>query len=121
MEARALAKSEAARIRAAEMAAATTGATGGSASAGSGDGSGGGSAAAAEAPAPPAAAAVVAADGNSGNSGKSCVTCGGCFPTAGEHRAHFKSDWHRYNLKLKLANQPTVTEAEFAIDADGFF
>jgi hypothetical protein len=64
---------------------------------------------------------VVAADGNSGNSCKSCVTCGGCFPTAGEHRAHFKSDWHRYNLKLKLANQPTVTEAEFAIDADGFF
>ena len=113
-----MAKSEAARIRAAEMAAATTGATGGSASAGGGDGSGGGSAAAAEAPAPPAAAAVVAADGNSG---KSCVTCGGCFPTAGEHRAHFKSDWHRYNLKLKLANQPTVTEAEFAIDADGFF
>jgi hypothetical protein len=32
-----------------------------------------------------------------------------------------QSDWHRHNLKLKLANQPAVTEAEFAIDATGFF
>lgn len=54
---------------------------------------------------------------------KSCTTCvGSCFKTAGEHRAHFKTNWHTFNLKLKMANQPVVSEAEFdAVDADDFF
>jgi hypothetical protein len=29
---------------------------------------------------------------------KSCHTCGGSF-TSAQYRAHFKSDWHRYNVK----------------------
>eukprot|EP00550_Attheya_septentrionalis_P005262 CAMPEP_0198290038 /NCGR_PEP_ID=MMETSP1449-20131203/8034_1 /TAXON_ID=420275 /ORGANISM="Attheya septentrionalis, Strain CCMP2084" /LENGTH=411 /DNA_ID=CAMNT_0043988465 /DNA_START=165 /DNA_END=1397 /DNA_ORIENTATION=+ len=32
---------------------------------------------------------------------KSCNTCGGSF-SATQYRAHFRSDWHRYNMKLKL-------------------
>ena len=45
--------------------------------------------------------------------GKACNTCGGCFdPIA--YRAHFRSEWHRFNLKLKLLNQPPLTnEAAF--------
>mmetsp|Transcript_10366 Transcript_10366/g.12576 ORF Transcript_10366/g.12576 Transcript_10366/m.12576 type:complete len:453 (+) Transcript_10366:41-1399(+) len=52
---------------------------------------------------------------------KSCTTCGGSFKTSVEYRAHFKSDWHRYNLKLKMAGQPVVSEEEFAVDAQDFF
>jgi len=29
------------------------------------------------------------------------------------HRNHFKGDWHRYNLKRKVANLPCVTADEF--------
>lgn len=46
-----------------------------------------------------------------------------CCPAAGinssgfadqsEQRQHFKSDWHRFNVKSKLAGRPTVAEAEF--------
>jgi ribosome maturation protein SDO1 len=53
---------------------------------------------------------------------KSCTTCGGNFKSAEDHRAHFKSNWHRFNLKLKMANQPVVSEEEFnAVDAEDFF
>ncbi|CAM9873058.1 unnamed protein product, partial [Heterosigma akashiwo] len=60
-------------------------------------------------PPPPAAGAAP----------KSCTTCGGSFATPAEHRAHFRSDWHRYNLKLKLKGGAPVPEAEFlAFDAE---
>ena len=42
-----------------------------------------------------------------------CNTCGGAFPDAAAHRAHFKSDWHRFNLARKLKQQPPVDEATF--------
>jgi hypothetical protein len=32
---------------------------------------------------------------------KPCNTCGGNF-AAGEYRAHFRSDWHKYYVKLKM-------------------
>lgn len=44
---------------------------------------------------------------------RSCNTCGGSFTNSITFRAHFKSEWHRYNLKLKLKKLPTVTEQEF--------
>ena len=51
-----------------------------------------------------------------------CNTCGGSWSSTGEHRAHYKSDWHRYNLKLKQAGGEPVTEAEFVeIDNDALF
>jgi ribosome maturation protein SDO1 len=53
---------------------------------------------------------------------KSCNTCGGSFANAAEYRAHFRSDWHLFNQKLKLKGIPPVSEREFLIcDAETFF
>lgn len=51
---------------------------------------------------------------------RQCSTCGGDFGTdMALYRAHFRSDWHRYNLKAKSLKRSVVTEAEFdALDAD---
>ena len=35
------------------------------------------------------------------------------FPDSDMHRVHFKSDWHRYNLKRKVADLSVVTLAVF--------
>lgn len=57
-----------------------------------------------------------------GGNAKPCNTCGGSFPNAAAYRAHFKSDWHRFNQKLKLQGMPTVSEAEFKLcDEEAFF
>ena len=53
---------------------------------------------------------------------KSCNTCGGGFFSAADYRAHFRSDWHRFNQKLKLQGRPPVSEEEFKLcDAETFF
>ncbi|KAG2440909.1 hypothetical protein HXX76_003762 [Chlamydomonas incerta] len=51
-------------------------------------------------------------------SGATCLTCGigvGCpgFSSPQEQRQHFKTDWHRYNVKRRLAKQPAVSEEQF--------
>lgn len=52
---------------------------------------------------------------------KRCNTCGGSF-TPAEYRSHFRSDWHRYNQKLKLKGVSPIDENEFLMfDADAFF
>ena len=52
---------------------------------------------------------------------KPCNTCGGAF-TPGEYRSHFRSDWHRYNVKLKMKSVAPVCEREFLLcDSDAFF
>ena len=52
---------------------------------------------------------------------KACNTCGGAF-TPGEYRSHFRSDWHRYNVKLKMKGVAPVSEKEFLLcDSDAFF
>ena len=64
-----------------------------------------------------------ATNNNLGNNGgtKPCNTCGGAF-TPGEYRSHFRSDWHRYNVKLKMKSVAPVSEREFQLcDADAFF
>ena len=48
---------------------------------------------------------------------KSCNTCGGSFTTT-EYRAHFRSDWHRHNLKLKMKGLRVLTVDEYK-DRDG--
>lgn len=54
--------------------------------------------------------------------GKSCNTCGGSFANGAAYRAHFRSDWHRFNQKLKIKGVPPVSEEEFLLcDADTFF
>ena len=56
------------------------------------------------------------------SSRKSCNTCGGFFDSPAEFRAHFKSDWHRFNQKLKLKGCTPVSEKEFLMcDSDTFF
>ena len=43
----------------------------------------------------------------------SCLLCAITFPSVAEQRYHVRSDWHGYNLKLKLRGLPTVNEAQF--------
>ena len=53
---------------------------------------------------------------------KSCNTCGGGFDTPAEFRSHFKSDWHKFNQKLKMNGTAPVCEKEFLLcDSDAFF
>lgn len=51
-----------------------------------------------------------------------CNTCCVAFDGTGSYREHFKSDWHRYNLKLKMKGMAAVPEQEFAsVDCEAFF
>ena len=45
----------------------------------------------------------------------SCNTCGGCFENTASYREHFRSEWHRFNLKLKMQGAPPVTQEEFDV------
>nr|CAD7614231.1 unnamed protein product [Timema genevievae] len=42
-----------------------------------------------------------------------CITCRVAFKDADIQRQHYKADWHRYNLKRKVADLPPVTVEEF--------
>lgn len=42
-----------------------------------------------------------------------CLACRALFDDADAQRAHYKCDWHRYNLKRKVAELPPVTNGEF--------
>lgn len=42
-----------------------------------------------------------------------CLNCQVVFKTRDLHRDHYKSDWHRYNLKRKIADLPPVSAEEF--------
>ena len=51
-------------------------------------------------------------------SGTTCLACGigaetAPFASAEQQRAHFKTDWHRYNVKRRIAGLPHVTEPDF--------
>lgn len=43
-----------------------------------------------------------------------CINCSVRFANAEIQRDHYKTDWHRYNLKRKVAVLPPVTAEEFA-------
>jgi ribosome maturation protein SDO1 len=63
---------------------------------------------------------VANTEDNSGR--KSCNTCGGFFDSAADYRAHFRSDWHRFNQKLKMKGAAPISEKEFLLcDSDTFF
>jgi pre-60S factor REI1 len=49
----------------------------------------------------------------SGGALLTCITCGVGFHEGDLQRAHYKTDWHRYNLKRKVVQLPPVTEGEF--------
>ena len=57
---------------------------------------------------------TLTSDTGSNDVRKSCNTCGGSF-TMNEYRAHFRSDWHRHNLKLKMKDRPVLTLEEFNV------
>lgn len=42
-----------------------------------------------------------------------CISCRIAFDTAEEQRSHFGTDWHRYNMKRRVANLPPVSAAAF--------
>ena len=46
-------------------------------------------------------------------SGHTCITCAVAFSSGDLQRAHYKTDWHRYNLKRKVAELPPVTAENF--------
>ncbi|KAL1315112.1 hypothetical protein HN51_041894 [Arachis hypogaea] len=45
--------------------------------------------------------------------GLTCNACNKEFNDDSEQKLHYKSEWHRYNLKRKVAGVPGVTEALF--------
>lgn len=42
-----------------------------------------------------------------------CITCRVSFADSDIQRRHYKTDWHRYNLKRKVAEMPPVTAEVF--------
>ncbi|KAF8661295.1 hypothetical protein AX16_001394 [Volvariella volvacea WC 439] len=47
--------------------------------------------------------------------GRGCNIClGSTFLAVDDQRAHFRSDWHRYNVRLRLKGANPVSETEFA-------
>lgn len=49
----------------------------------------------------------------------SCSCCSVKFSNPTAQRAHFKLDWHRYNLKRQLVGLAPVREEAFAALTDG--
>lgn len=59
---------------------------------------------------------------SSGQGYTSTTAPGKVFATRKDLQSHFRSDWHRYNLKLKMKGVAPVSEQEFLlVDADAFF
>lgn len=67
-------------------------------------------------PSPEPALAVV----SSGQ--RACNIClGTTFNDVDEQRIHFKSDWHRYNVKMRMSGGSVVTESAFGQLVEGAF
>lgn len=47
------------------------------------------------------------------NSKYTCIACRVAFDNGDIQRQHYKTDWHRYNLKRKVAELPPVTAEDF--------
>ncbi|KAI8888315.1 hypothetical protein K501DRAFT_320903 [Backusella circina FSU 941] len=43
-----------------------------------------------------------------------CLACQVAFPTSERQRAHYRTDWHKYNLKRKVAGLTSVNAEQFA-------
>ncbi|CEP14792.1 hypothetical protein [Parasitella parasitica] len=43
-----------------------------------------------------------------------CLACQVAFPTTERQRAHYRTDWHKYNLKRKIAQLPSINAEQFA-------
>jgi hypothetical protein len=61
-----------------------------------------------------AAEQTVQTSTSSVNGARSCNIClGASFADVDEQRSHFRSDWHRYNVKTRLNSGRPVTESDF--------
>ncbi|ODV60016.1 Rei1p ASCRUDRAFT_76549 [Ascoidea rubescens DSM 1968] len=47
------------------------------------------------------------------SSNYTCNNCGIAFNNSNDQRSHMKSEWHRYNLKRRIAQLPPITESAF--------
>lgn len=47
-----------------------------------------------------------------------CSTCNALVGDARQYREHFKSDWHKHNLRRKIRQLPPLTEEECMADMD---
>ncbi|KAJ0394594.1 hypothetical protein P43SY_003337 [Pythium insidiosum] len=66
------------------------------------------------APAAPITPTAAPSAGQAKKPGKQCSTCGGDFgDDMQRYREHFRSEWHRYNLKLKAKKMPLIDEETF--------
>lgn len=53
---------------------------------------------------------------------RACNVClGATFVDVEEQRAHFRSDWHRYNVKIRLRGGKPTSEADFAKLMDSMY
>lgn len=53
---------------------------------------------------------------------RACNVClGATFVDVEEQRAHFRSDWHRYNVKIRLRGGKPTSEIDFAKLMDSTF
>ena len=42
-----------------------------------------------------------------------CRNCAASFANIEEYRLHYRDDWHRYNIKLKLKGKSSISQEEF--------
>lgn len=47
-----------------------------------------------------------------------CSTCNALFSDAKQYREHFKSDWHKHNLRRKTRQLPPLTAEECLADLE---
>ena len=56
----------------------------------------------------------------SASGARACNIClGAVFADVDEQRTHFRSDWHRYNVKMRMGGGNAVAEAHFSQLVDG--
>lgn len=68
----------------------------------------------------PKASTVVQTAAPVSDNARACNIClGATFADVTEQRSHFRSDWHRYNVKVRLRGGSPVTELAFAQLVDG--
>uniref|UniRef100_A0A0D6R5I9 U1-type domain-containing protein n=1 Tax=Araucaria cunninghamii TaxID=56994 RepID=A0A0D6R5I9_ARACU len=53
-----------------------------------------------------------------GKKGQRCTTCNAIVGEAKEYRDHFKSDWHKHNLKRKTQHLPPLSAEECLVDRE---
>lgn len=71
-------------------------------------------------PTPPRARSPSLEQNNTNTSGRACNVClGAVFSDVESQRTHFHSDWHRYNVKIRLNGSQPVTEVQFSKLVDG--